>query len=116
MKARGSAEGSRYSGDDFGDAMDRLFEARFPSQYLSLYPEWERANRFGLVDGNVVSCWCCEGTRLFWLGGAAECFPWQGCCEWANFLTSAAVEYTTEGKLVTQGSSHAIRPVIPLLQ
>ena len=81
---------------------------------MSPDPSWDRANRFGLVDPNVVSCWCAEGERLFWLGGGAECFPWQGCCEWANFLVAGVVEHATVEKPARQVSSHALRPVIVL--
>ena len=95
----------------YPDAIEKVFDARFPLAYRTQEPAWARANGFGLVDANVASAWCMENGALHWTGGAAECFPWQGCCEWACFLTAAFVRFTQDGK-TQQGTSHPFRPVI----
>lgn len=88
------------------DELAEQFEDAFRHTYESDKPEWTRSNRFGMVDPLVARTWCTLDGRLGYIGGAGDCFPWQGCGEWAGFLTAAAIEGQTE--------SAALRPLVPL--
>jgi hypothetical protein len=99
-----------WRGDNAGDAYVRRFEEEFRYHYGSDEPEWTRSNRFGLVDPLVASCWCTVDGKIGYVGGAGECFPWQGCGEWAGFLCAAAVESAPDQHRRTAG----LRPLVSL--
>jgi len=97
--------------DDPDELFHRNFDTQFRYRYESAEPEWERANRFGLIDPLVASTWCTIDGRPGYVGGAGECFPWQGCGEWADFLCAAAVTHVADSE---QFLGHGLRPVISL--
>jgi hypothetical protein len=97
--------------DDAEEVFHRNFRAQFRYRYASAEPEWERANRFGLIDALVASTWCTIDGRPGYVGGAGECFPWQGAGEWADFLCAAAVTHVADSD---QFLGHGLRPVISL--
>jgi len=96
------------------EVFERKFREAFPSQSPPDEPAWARSNRFGVVDPLVMSCWCTIDDELAVAGGAAGCFPWQGCCEWAWFLCAAVAGYVPDADECAGMYGAGLRPVISL--
>lgn len=76
---------------------------------------FERANAFGLVDLLAASYWVQLDDQLGWHGGAAECYPWQACGEWAGFISRAVAPEADPAKdRYAHNFGHRLRPVISL--
>ncbi|MFT3835826.1 MAG: hypothetical protein QM723_02375 [Myxococcaceae bacterium] len=89
------------------------FGAAFP--YDSADEGFERANAFGLVDLLAASYWVQLEGELGWHGGAAECYPWQACGEWAGFISRAVAPEPDPAKdRYAHNFGHRLRPVISI--
>src|SRR6185437_14530348 len=102
-------------------SFDAIMSASFAPDRPRIWP-W--CNRFGLAAMLPRQTWCARSTvpgdpsPLITRGGAAHCYPWQGCGEWMALLS--AVESRAEGETISLNPllpwevKAAIRPVIRL--
>jgi hypothetical protein len=94
--------------DDWEDGSEE-FARIYMDLPSAVVAPWPTSNRFGLQGTAGQPVWCRgEKDEPLVAGGAARCFPWQGCGEWLWLLSALRVDART----IERHQGAMLRPVI----